>query len=88
MPDDDPGSLGAEEARNVSGYIQHAFYSPDAQARLHPPRITLSHVTVGQYRAAVADLIGSFRQSIPFDARHSGITLRSSGMGISAGMRR
>src|ERR1041385_336437 len=35
MPDDDPGTLTAEEAAEVSAYIYDAFYSPKAQARLH-----------------------------------------------------
>src|SRR5215469_16860864 len=36
MPKDDPGSCTDDEYRQVAGYIYDAFYSPDAQARLHP----------------------------------------------------
>lgn len=61
MPDDDPGALTVEQARAVAAYIYDRFYSPEAQARLHPPRIDLTHLTHRQYRQAVADLIGSFR---------------------------
>jgi mono/diheme cytochrome c family protein len=70
MPKDDPGSCTDDEYRKVAGYIYDAFYSPDAQARLHPPHISLSHLTVGQYRNSVADLIGTFRSSTPRDGRH------------------
>lgn len=69
MPDDDPGSCTDDEYRKVAAYIYDAFYSPDAQARLHPPRVVLSHLTVGQYRNAVADLIGTFRSSATPDDR-------------------
>lgn len=68
MPDDDPGSCTDDEYRKVAAYIHDAFYSADAQARLHPPRVMLSHLTVGQYRSSVADLIGTFR----FQARPDG----------------
>ncbi|HET6246110.1 MAG TPA: DUF1592 domain-containing protein [Tepidisphaeraceae bacterium] len=70
MPDDDPGSCSADEYKKVAGYIYGAFYSPDAQARLHPPRVALSHLTVGQYRNSVADLIGGFRAAAKPDSRH------------------
>lgn len=70
MPDDDPGSCTDDEYRKVAAYIHETFYSPDAQARLHPPRIALSHLTVGQYRSTVADLIGSFRPAVKMDDRH------------------
>jgi mono/diheme cytochrome c family protein len=69
MPDDDPGSCTDEEYRKVAAYIYDAFYSPDAQARLHPPRVELSHLTVGQYRSSVADLIGKFRGQSKPDGR-------------------
>jgi hypothetical protein len=69
MPDDDPGSCTDDEYRKVAAYIHDAFYSPDAQARLHPPSIVLSHLTIGQYRSSVADLIATFRPANRFDAR-------------------
>jgi hypothetical protein len=70
MPDDDPGSCSDDEYQKVAAYIHDAFYSPDAQARLHPPRVELSHLTVGQYRGTVADLIGAFRPAAKLDGRH------------------
>ncbi|HEY2587251.1 MAG TPA: DUF1592 domain-containing protein [Tepidisphaeraceae bacterium] len=69
MPDDDPGSCTDDEYRKVAAYIYDAFYSADAQARLHPPRVVLSHLTVGQYRSSVADLIGAFRPAGQIDGR-------------------
>lgn len=69
MPDDDPGSCTDDEYRKVAAYIYDAFYSPDAQDRLHPPRVELSHLTIGQYRSSVADLIGKFRSQPKLDGR-------------------
>ena len=63
MPEDKPGTCVGEEAEKVSAYIYEAFYSPAAQARNKPVRIELSRLTVRQYRHAVADLMGSFRDS-------------------------
>ena len=62
MPEDKPGTCVGEEAARVAEFVHGAFYSPTAQARNKPARIELSRLTVRQYRNAVADLIGSFRQ--------------------------
>jgi mono/diheme cytochrome c family protein len=61
MPEDAPGKCVGEDAQKVAAFIYDAFYSKAAQARNRPPRIDLAHLTVGQYRNAVADLVGSFR---------------------------
>jgi len=61
MPEGDPDALDAEGSKRVASYIYDAFYSPDAQAKLSPPRIELSRLTVKQYRNSIADLLGSFR---------------------------
>jgi cytochrome c5 len=61
MPKDDPGTCTGENADKVAAYVYDAFYSKEARERDKPPRIELSHLTVRQYRNAVADLIGSFR---------------------------
>lgn len=63
MPKDSPGDCTGDDARAVAEWMQKAFYSPEAQARLKPPRIELSRLTVSQYRNAVADLAASFRWS-------------------------
>ncbi|HEV3121656.1 MAG TPA: DUF1592 domain-containing protein, partial [Isosphaeraceae bacterium] len=63
MPDDDPGACVGEDAQKVAAYIHEAFYSRTAQARNKPARIELSRLTVRQYRNAVADLVGSFRNA-------------------------
>jgi hypothetical protein len=57
MPDDDPGTLSPREAESVAAFIFDSFYSPTAQARLHPARIELSHLTNRQYLVTVADLL-------------------------------
>jgi hypothetical protein len=61
MPEDDPDLCVGEEAEQVAAYIYEAFYSPAAQARLKPPEVELARLTVPQYRASVADLVGRFR---------------------------
>lgn len=61
MPENDPGSLGRDEAKTVTEFVYEAFYSAVAQARNLPARVDLSRLTVGQYRNALADLVGSFR---------------------------
>ena len=63
MPEDDPDKLDLAGSKAVARYMYDAFYSPDAQAKLNPPRVELSRLTVRQYKNAVADTIGAFRQS-------------------------
>jgi hypothetical protein len=64
MPEEAPGSLTADEARDVAAYVHEAFYSPVARERLRPPRVEISRLTARQYRYAVADLVGSFRPAL------------------------
>ncbi|MEY3175572.1 MAG: hypothetical protein RLZZ436_3486 [Planctomycetota bacterium] len=61
MPEGAPQECVGEDARAVAEWMQQAFYSPEAQARLNPPRVELARLTVSQYRNAVADLSTSFR---------------------------
>ena len=61
MPEDDPGTLSLADATASAEHIHQAFYSAEARARNHPPRIELAHLTVRQYRESVADLLGSLR---------------------------
>jgi Protein of unknown function (DUF1592)/Protein of unknown function (DUF1588)/PA14 domain/Protein of unknown function (DUF1595)/Cytochrome C oxidase, cbb3-type, subunit III len=69
MPEDAPGDCVGEDADKVAAYIYQTFYSKDAQARnkFRLPRIELSRLTVRQYRNAVTDLIGSFRNPVRWD---------------------
>jgi len=69
MPEDAPGECVGKDAERVAAYIYDTFYSKDAQARnkFRLPRIELSRLTVRQYRNAVTDLIGSFRESGRWD---------------------
>jgi hypothetical protein len=60
MPDDDPASLSAAEAESVAGYVFDTFYSRAAQARNHPARIEIAHLTNRQYAVTVADLLAQF----------------------------
>jgi hypothetical protein len=59
MPDDKPETLAPAEADAVARYIHDAFYSRAAQARIHPTRIELAHLTNRQYLVTVADLLRS-----------------------------
>ena len=61
MPDGSPDLLDAAESKRVAAYMYDAFYSPNAQAKLNPPRAELSRLTVKQYRNSIADVIGSMR---------------------------
>jgi hypothetical protein len=64
-----PRKCPASEAPQVAGYVYNAFYSPLAQARNRPARITLSRLTVRQFRNAVADLVDGFRPVVPQKTR-------------------
>ncbi len=64
-----PRKCALPDAQKVASYIYDAFYSSLAQARNKPARIALSRLTVRQFRNAVADLIGSFRQPDPRDVK-------------------
>jgi hypothetical protein len=66
MPEKSPEKCVGDDARRVAEYIHGAFYSPIAQARIKPPRIELSRLTVRQYRNSVTDLLGSFRTIEPW----------------------
>ena len=61
MPENDPGALSLADATASAEYIHKAFYSAEARARNHPPRIELAHLTVRQYRESIADLLGALR---------------------------
>jgi hypothetical protein len=73
MPEDDPDKVNAAEARQIADYITEAFYSPRAQARIKPPRVDLSRLTVRQYRQSVADLVSEFTGN-PVDKRQEGLS--------------
>lgn len=69
MPEGDPDALDAEGSRRVAQFMHDTFYSPDAQAKLNPPRVELSRLTVKQYRNSVADLVGGFRTAPKFEGK-------------------
>jgi cytochrome c5 len=61
MPDGAPEDCAGDDARAVAEWMQSAFYSPEAQARLNPPQRSFSRLTVMQHRNAIADLGLSFQ---------------------------
>ncbi len=65
MPEDKADELDAEGSALVADYIFQQFYSADARARNHPPRIDLTHLTNRQFQESVADLTGSFLEAKP-----------------------
>ncbi len=65
MPEENPAKCVDEDAAAVAAYIHGAFYSPEARARRHPPRVALARLTNRQYRESVADLVGSFQPAKP-----------------------
>lgn len=60
MPEDAEDLVIDDDAALVAGYIFEAFYSPEAQARIRPPRIEMTRLTNNQFRQSIADLIASF----------------------------
>ena len=60
MPEDSPEKCVGADAAAVAQYINDAFYSREARARNHPPRIELARLTNRQYANTVADLLKSF----------------------------
>lgn len=57
MPDDTPETLSTAEAEAVASFVYQSFYSRAAQARNHPARIEVAHLTNRQYTVTVADLL-------------------------------
>ena len=65
MPDDDPELVMGQEARDVTDYIYHEFYSVEARHRKGLiPKIQLTRLTVPQYRNAVADMVLHFTPEV------------------------
>lgn len=60
MPEDEEHLCVGDEANSVAEYVFHAFYSPEAQARLTGIRTDLTRLTGPQLQNSVSDLIGSF----------------------------
>jgi hypothetical protein len=60
MPEDEPEECEDADAQAVAEWMHGAFYSPEARAKLNPPRVELARLTNEQYRQSVADLVGSF----------------------------
>lgn len=65
MPEDQPDTLSPAEAEAVSRYLHDAFYSREAQARLHPVRVELARLTQQQYLVTIADLMRSLGDEAP-----------------------
>ncbi len=93
MPDDDVGTCVGDDAAKVAGYIYETFYSPRAQARLHPAEFDISRLTITQYRTMVADVVGRFRPGFDkpmgaergLKAHYSGIVIEKPAEAAPAG---
>ncbi|MBE7499738.1 MAG: DUF1592 domain-containing protein [Verrucomicrobiales bacterium] len=65
MPEPAPEQCVDEDANAVAAYIHGAFYSPEARARLRPPRVELARLTNRQLQESVADLAARFARGKP-----------------------
>ena len=65
-----PKKCPTPEAEPVATYLYNNFYSPIAQERNRPARVTLARLTVRQFRNSVADLVGNYHAVIPQDAQN------------------
>ncbi len=61
MPEGEPEICTGEDARLVSQYLHHRFYSRTARLKNNPPKIAFSRRTVKQYQNAVADIMGQLK---------------------------
>jgi hypothetical protein len=57
MPEDEADLCTGEDARLVSQYLHHTFYSRAARLKNNPPKIAFSRRTVTQYQNSVADIM-------------------------------
>ena len=60
MPENAPEKCVGAEAEAVARFIHDGFYSREARARNHPPRVELVRLTNRQYVTTVADLLKAF----------------------------
>jgi len=72
MPDDAPEKCVGADAEAVARFIYDSFYSREARARNHPPRIELLHLTNRQYVNTVADLLKDRSAFEDYDAEAAG----------------
>lgn len=57
MPEENPDACMGEDAANVAAWLHQAFYSREAQLRLHPPEKNFSRRTVAQTQNAIYDIL-------------------------------
>ncbi|MBC8064938.1 MAG: cytochrome c, partial [Chlorobia bacterium] len=60
-----PKKTPPAQAKLIAEFMHGAFYSPLAQEKNRPARVTLSRLTVRQFRNAVADLVGPYHPVVP-----------------------
>ncbi|MFM9025749.1 MAG: DUF1592 domain-containing protein, partial [Planctomycetaceae bacterium] len=65
MPEDDPGAVTGDAAREVAAWMHGAFYSAVARDRGRPARLELQRLTVRQHASVLADVVGGFRDVPP-----------------------
>ena len=61
MPEGEEKAVVCKDAEKVAAYIYDAFYSPEAQLRNNPPRVTTAHLTSRQLEESLAYLIAELR---------------------------
>lgn len=60
-----PKKTPADQAKLIAEYAHAEFYSPLAQERNRPARVSLARMTVRQYRNAITDLVNGFHPIVP-----------------------
>ena len=88
MPDDNPATLSAAEAAAVAAFVFDSFYSRAAQARLHPARIEIAHLTNRQYAVTLADLLRQVGPPVAEETPPASAAARDGGEGACARPRR
>ena len=73
MPEFDEHLVVGEDARAVSEYIFHAFYSPEAQAKKTPVRKDLLRLSQHQHRRAITDIVQTFAGGNPYMGAEHGL---------------
>ena len=61
MPEEEPEAVACKDAEKVAAYIYDAFYSPEAQLRNNPPKVTTAHLTTRQLEETLAYLVAELR---------------------------
>ncbi len=60
-----PKKTPLPQAQQIAAFMVDAFYSPLAQERNRPAKVSLARLTVKQFKNSIADLIGDYHSVVP-----------------------